>query len=214
MTSQPGILAPVPAHARYLWFSARPGKEHLISLERLRAAADGNDVVVGIGHSLVAALGRTLPGLRDFPQHSGPGVEVPSTPAALWCWLRGDDPATPWLMKTPQHMVDLPALLEVFPDARILFIHRDPAAVVGSSCSMVWNQMSVQSESADPHWIGREWLRKTRLKIDRMRTARSDLPAGRRLDVQYEAMERDWRGEMGRVAIAQIAHRLDPDMAQ
>ena len=91
MTSQPGILAPVPAHARYLWFSARPGKEHLISLERLRAATDGNEVVVGIGHSLVAALGRTLPGLRDFPQRSGPGVEVPSTPAALWCWLRGAD---------------------------------------------------------------------------------------------------------------------------
>lgn len=114
-------------------------------------------------------------------------------------WLRGDDPAKPWLMKTPQHMVDLPALLEVFPDARILFIHRDPTAVVGSSCSMVWNQMSVQTDSADPHWIGREWLRKTRLKIDRMRAARGDLPAARMIDVQYAAMDRDWRSEMGRI---------------
>jgi len=22
---------------------------------------------------------------------TGPGIEVPVTPAALWCWLRGDD---------------------------------------------------------------------------------------------------------------------------
>jgi putative iron-dependent peroxidase len=36
-------------------------------------------------------MGRKIPGLRDFPVHSGAGVEVPSTPAALWCWLRGED---------------------------------------------------------------------------------------------------------------------------
>src|SRR3546814_16555231 len=27
-------------------------------------------------------------------------------------WLRGEDPAKPWLLKTPQHMLDLPALLD------------------------------------------------------------------------------------------------------
>jgi len=30
-------------------------------------------------------------GLRTFPHYAGKGFEVPSTPAALWCWLRGDD---------------------------------------------------------------------------------------------------------------------------
>src|SRR3546814_12855747 len=62
-------------------------------------------------------------------------------------WLRGEDPAKPWLLKTPQHMLDLPALLRVFPDARIIFTHRDPAAVVGSSCSLAWHQMCLQSDS-------------------------------------------------------------------
>src|SRR3546814_7702400 len=83
-------------------------------------------------------------------------------------WLRGEDPAKPWLLKTPQHMLDLPALLRVFPDARIIFTHRDPAAVVGSSCSLAWNQMCLQSDYVDPRWIGREWLRKTELKISRI----------------------------------------------
>jgi hypothetical protein len=114
-------------------------------------------------------------------------------------WLRDEDPAKPWLLKTPQHMLDLEALLKVFPGARIVFIHRDPASVVGSSCSMVWNQMKVQSDQADPHWIGREWLRKTRLKVDRMREARAGLPAGRMIDVHYDEMDRDWRAVMSRI---------------
>ncbi|WP_129793151.1 sulfotransferase [Sphingosinicella sp. CPCC 101087] len=123
-------------------------------------------------------------------------------------WLRKDDPARPWLLKTPQHMLDLPALLKVFPDARIIFIHRDPAAVVGSSCSMVWNQMRVQSDKADPGWIGREWMRKTRLKIDRMTAARTQIPKARMIDVHYDEMERDWRSVMER-----IYRFLDRDMA-
>ena len=88
---QPGILAPVPQVARYLFFTAAPGKDHASSLRGLRDIADGDATVVGLGLSLVLALGRTVPGLRDFPVHSGPGFEVPATPTGLWCWLRGDD---------------------------------------------------------------------------------------------------------------------------
>lgn len=123
-------------------------------------------------------------------------------------WMRQEDPGKPWLLKTPQHMLDLPALLRVFPDARIIFTHRDPAAVVGSSCSLAWNQMSLQSDHVDPRWIGREWLRKTRLKIDRMTAARAGLPAGRMIDVHFDEMDRDWHGVMRR-----IYRFLDLDMA-
>lgn len=49
-------------------------------------------MVVGIGPSVVAALGGEVAGLRGFPSLVGPGVDIPATPAALWIWLRGDDP--------------------------------------------------------------------------------------------------------------------------
>jgi putative iron-dependent peroxidase len=39
----------------------------------------------------VDALGASVPGLHELPPIQGQGVEVPSTPVALWCWLRGDD---------------------------------------------------------------------------------------------------------------------------
>ena len=70
-------------------------------------------------------------------------------------WARRDDDRRPWVLKTPQHMLDLPALLRVFPDARIIFTHRDPQAVVGSSCSLVRNQMVIHSDNVDAREIGR-----------------------------------------------------------
>jgi porphyrinogen peroxidase len=51
------------------------------------------DEVVGLGASLLKALGagQAVPGLRELPALSGPGVSVPSTPRALWVLLRGTD---------------------------------------------------------------------------------------------------------------------------
>lgn len=92
---QPGIFDPIPAVARYVVFSlsekgvdAQAIKD---ALSRLSPLANGSDVVLGIGPSLVAALGAQVPGLHEFPDLSGHGVKVPSTPGTLWCWVRGDD---------------------------------------------------------------------------------------------------------------------------
>ena len=88
---QAGIMAPIPCHARYLFFTAAHGADLGAELRALSAMADGDRTVVGLGDSLVRTLGRTVDGLRTLPAVSGPGLEVPSTPAALWCWLRGDE---------------------------------------------------------------------------------------------------------------------------
>ena len=90
-TPQPGILEPVPAHARYLVFSCRQTQPARQCLHQLADLADGREVVVGLGQQLALALGKSIPGLNPFPSYEGPGFSVPSTPAALWCWLRGED---------------------------------------------------------------------------------------------------------------------------
>jgi putative iron-dependent peroxidase len=61
------------------------------SLRYLSRLADGEQTVVGLGQSFVRALGRDVPGLAVFPSYAVPGFDVPSTPASLWCWLRGND---------------------------------------------------------------------------------------------------------------------------
>jgi putative iron-dependent peroxidase len=88
---QPGILAPIPAFARYLAFELVEPAHAAVALQALQALADGEKLVVGLGMNLVQVLESRIPGLRVFPALSGPGVAIPSTPAALWCWLRSDE---------------------------------------------------------------------------------------------------------------------------
>lgn len=114
-------------------------------------------------------------------------------------WAQQASSLRPWVLKTAQHMLDLPALLKVFPDARIIFTHRDPSSVVGSSASLAWNQTIIHSDHADPQAIGEEWLRIIGTMIGRMRAGRQKIPRSRFIDVHFEDMESDWRGTMRRV---------------
>ena len=114
-------------------------------------------------------------------------------------WSQRESSLRPWILKTPQHMLDLPALLEVFPDARLIFTHRDPEAVVGSAASLAWNQTIIYSDHARPEVIGEEWLAKTRQQIARMRAARDAIPRDRMIDVRFDDMDTDWRAEMERI---------------
>lgn len=47
-------------------------------------------------------------------------------------WLQRDDGTNRWLLKSPQHMAALPEIKNVFPDACLVFTHRDPASVFTS----------------------------------------------------------------------------------
>jgi putative iron-dependent peroxidase len=89
--SQPGILLPVPAHARFMEFGAVNDLDPSAGLEFLASRPVAADVVIGIGPGLVQRLGRSIDGLRSFPSLSGPGCEIPSTQAEIWCWIRGTD---------------------------------------------------------------------------------------------------------------------------
>lgn len=86
---QPGVLAPVPLHGRYLTFRLKSRAGARKALRALSDLADGDNCVVGLGQSLLRALDCTIPGLHRFPVSTRKGAVAPSTPAALWCWLRG-----------------------------------------------------------------------------------------------------------------------------
>jgi porphyrinogen peroxidase len=88
---QAGLLANVPSAARYLSFRLRPEAQPGPTLSRLAACADGEQVVVGLGLQTLAALGKQVAGMREAEALVGPGVTFPSTPLALWLWLRGSD---------------------------------------------------------------------------------------------------------------------------
>jgi putative iron-dependent peroxidase len=89
--SQPGILGDVPRLARYVTLMLDKPEAMASALRALQESADGDRTVVGLGEPVVLALGRRVAGLRTMPVFSAPGFSVPSTPADVWLWLRGDD---------------------------------------------------------------------------------------------------------------------------
>lgn len=92
MKCQARIFAePVPSVARHVFFTL-DNSEHLAeALTRLASMVDGVSTVVGVGASVLQAVGAQLEKLRIFPALSNQGIDVPSTQHALWCWLCGDD---------------------------------------------------------------------------------------------------------------------------
>ncbi|MDJ0849890.1 MAG: sulfotransferase [Myxococcota bacterium] len=59
-------------------------------------------------------------------------------------------PAERWVLKAPSHLGQLEALLAVYPDARIVFTHRDPLRVLPSVASILYSTAWVRSDAVDP----------------------------------------------------------------
>ncbi len=91
MTFQPGIMSDIPKLARYQFFHLKPGANVQPCLDELAALAVSHAIVIGFGQSLLAALDVAIPGMHKMPEFEGKGIDMPSTPFALWCWVRGDD---------------------------------------------------------------------------------------------------------------------------
>lgn len=108
-------------------------------------------------------------------------------------WFRQDPPDKPWILKSPQHMQDLDALLKVFPNAKLVCPHRDPVKVVGSSCSMAWNAIVRDSDSVTPQWVGQEWLTKTERMLKKNLQVRDEMSSAQNQhDILYADITANW----------------------
>ncbi|MDB6060875.1 MAG: hypothetical protein JWM78_978 [Verrucomicrobiaceae bacterium] len=61
-----------------------------------------------------------------------------------------------WLIKAPQHMFDLPGLIKSYPEADIVWTHRDPISTVSSLSSMVSMLQKAFGAPVDLKRIGAE----------------------------------------------------------
>jgi len=61
-----------------------------------------------------------------------------------------------WLLKTPVHLMRLPEIFEVYPDARIIMTHRKPADIVSSAASLISSVRTLYSDHENPMVTGEE----------------------------------------------------------
>jgi hypothetical protein len=67
-------------------------------------------------------------------------------------------PPTRWHLKSPPDLCCLDAFVAVYPNARIVWTHRDPATVLASVCKLISIVRRLGTDRVDPHELGREQL--------------------------------------------------------
>jgi hypothetical protein len=99
-------------------------------------------------------------------------------------------PPRQWHLKTPVHMLSLPALHAVYPDARFIWTHRDPSEVMGSVCSLIAYTRSWVTDQ-EPHGIGAEQTAIWQEALRRAMAFRDAAGEGRFADVSFQALNSD-----------------------
>ena len=69
--------------------------------------------------------------------------------------LQWHRPPNRWRLKTPAHMFAIDALDAVYPDAKFVITHRDPAKVMASVASVETAVVRMYTGKADPLYFGR-----------------------------------------------------------
>ena len=104
-----------------------------------------------------------------------------------------------WLGKTPHHLENLDALLDVFPDAKIIQTHRDPLRVVASYASMMAHGRAIFSDHVDAHEVGAQLAGRAVRAVTRAMEVRERAPAASFLDVAYPDLLADPLKEIRRI---------------
>jgi hypothetical protein len=105
-----------------------------------------------------------------------------------------------WTLKSPNHIFTLPALLAVYPDARLVQTHRDPLHTLPSNASLVHTMRVAMDPAADPTETGRDVLAMMADGIDLSLAARADPAVDRRiLDIAYRDTVDDPIGTVRRI---------------
>ena len=101
------------------------------------------------------------------------------------------EPQRRWILKSPFHLWHLDALLDVFPDARIVFTHRTITESLPSNCSLSAMTTSKLVESLDLEVLGRFWSDYYRVGMDRAAQQRARIPAERVFDLSFRRLASD-----------------------
>ncbi len=106
-----------------------------------------------------------------------------------------------WSLKMPSHSVHLEALLNVFPDARLVWAHRDPYKATGSLCNLLMlpASMTLKPEAVDKAALGQNCKRQMREHVMRPLAVRERIGDEQFFDLHYAAFLRDPMGQMRRL---------------
>lgn len=101
--------------------------------------------------------------------------------------LQADAPGV-WNLKMPSHALFIETLLKVYPDARLVWTHRDPFTAMGSFCSIISLSHMGFTGKVDKEWIAENCTYQAIEHANRIMDAREKLGKDRIIDVHYADM--------------------------
>ena len=96
-----------------------------------------------------------------------------------------------WNLKMPSHALYLDTLLAVYPDARLVWTHRDPFAATASFCSIIAAGHQAFAGRVDSGWIAENMPWQAQQHAERAMASRARIGRDRIADVHYADLMRD-----------------------
>ncbi|OBB18348.1 hypothetical protein A5762_20660 [Mycolicibacterium elephantis] len=126
-----------------------------------------------------------VPRWRDYylTHDQTPHYEHLKTQLKALQFLRG---GRRWLLKSPQHLEQLPVLNHVFPDVVMIVTHRDPVPVVLSMLAMLVYSARMHCSPVPVDDIAASWVDRLELMLGALIRDRDVIPPQRSIDVRFD----------------------------
>lgn len=155
-------------------------------------------------------------GVHDVPSYNRWLQGADLTDAYRWHhrhlrWLQSAYPTERWVLKAPSHLSALPALLAIYPDAKVIQTHRDPLQTIPSTISLMATLRWMRSNRVDVARLARTMAKGVAALFDWVDTMRGDgsLPDHQFVDVRYDDLVVD-----PIATVRSIYERLDAPFAE
>jgi hypothetical protein len=104
-----------------------------------------------------------------------------------------------WLLKSPQHLEQLPALDKVFPGVAVVCTHRDPVPVAISMVAMLTYSARMHRSPVPVEEIAAGWIHRLELMLNALVRDRDVIAPERSIDVTFDDFMADELGVAERV---------------
>jgi hypothetical protein len=104
-----------------------------------------------------------------------------------------------WLLKSPQHLEQLPVLERVFPGVAVVCTHRDPVPVALSMVAMLTYSARMHRSAVPVEEIAEEWITRLELMLAALARDRDVIAKQRSIDVSFDDFMADELGVAERV---------------
>lgn len=100
-----------------------------------------------------------------------------------------------WNVKKPSHALWLETIFKVYPDARVVWTHRDPITATGSLCSVISLSHMGHMGKIDAEWLGQNYPWQAAEHANRIMDFRDKFGEDKVIDVHYADLLNDPVGE-------------------